>query len=237
MKHIIVGTAGHIDHGKTALIEALTGYNGDELEEEKKRGVTIDLSFSNMQKDDTNVAFIDVPGHEKLLKNMISGAFGFDLCLFVVAINEGIMPQTLEHLEVLNLLGVKDILFVMTKSDLIEANRIKKREQEIKELLKKYPKINLIGIKKTSIYDKKSIDELKNFLFNLKIEKDKKSEKFFRYYIDRVFSVKGFGEVVTGTVLNGSVEIGNKILVSELQFEVAELKEAQELHITNTELL
>ena len=221
MKHIIVGTAGHIDHGKTALIEALTGYNGDELEEEKKRGVTIDLSFSNMQKDDTNVAFIDVPGHEKLLKNMISGAFGFDLCLFVVAINEGIMPQTLEHLEVLNLLGVKDILFVMTKSDLIEANRIKKREQEIKELLKKYPKINLIGIKKTSIYDKKSIDELKNFLFNLKIEKDKKSEKFFRYYIDRVFSVKGFGEVVTGTVLNGSVEIGNKILVSELQLDVA----------------
>lgn len=220
MKYTIIGTAGHIDHGKTALIEALSGYNGDELEEEKKRGITIDLSFSNMQKGDTNIAFIDVPGHEKLLKNMISGAFGFDLSMFVIAANEGIMPQTVEHLEVLNLLGVKDILFVITKSDLTDEKTLTKREQEIEELLKRYPKINLVDIKKTSIYDKKSVDELKEFLFHLDIKRDEKIENFFRYYIDRVFSVKGFGEVVTGTVLNGSIETGKKVMISELQLEV-----------------
>ncbi|HIP45217.1 MAG TPA: GTP-binding protein, partial [Sulfurospirillum arcachonense] len=94
MKHIIIGTAGHVDHGKTALIEALTGFAGDTLEEEKKRGITINLSFSNLVNEDTNVAFIDVPGHEKLLKNMISGAFGFDAAMVVIDANEGVMPQT-----------------------------------------------------------------------------------------------------------------------------------------------
>ena len=220
LKHIIIGTAGHIDHGKTALIEALTGYNGDELEEEKQRGITIDLSFSNMQKGDKNIAFIDVPGHKKLIKNMISGAFGFDLCLFAVAANEGIMPQTIEHLEVLNFLGVKDILFVITKCDLVDENSIHQRKKEIKELLKNYPDINLFDIKKVSIKDKQSIDKLKEYLFSLKRDKEQVIEKFFRYYIDRVFSVKGFGEVVTGTVLNGNVKIDDKVLVSELGMEI-----------------
>ena len=219
-RYIIVGTAGHIDHGKTSLIEALSGYNGDELEEEKERGITIDLSFSNMQRDDTNVAFIDVPGHEKLVKNMISGAFGFDICMFCVAANEGIKPQTIEHLEVLNFLGIQDILFVITKCDLSDKNSIKKREFEVKELLKKYPKMNLLDIKKVSIKDKQSINKLKEYLFSFETNKDEREEKFFRYYIDRVFSVKGFGEVVTGTVLNGSIETGDKVLVSELGIEI-----------------
>ena len=219
-EYIIIGTAGHIDHGKTSLIEALSGYNGDELEEEKQRGITIDLSFSNMQRGDKNIAFIDVPGHKRLIKNMISGAFGFDLCLFTVAANEGIMPQTIEHLEVLNFLGVKDILFVITKCDLVDKNSITQREQEIKELLKNYPDTNLLDIKKVSVKDKQSINELKEYLFSLKRDKEQISEKFFRYYIDRVFSVKGFGEVVTGTVLNGFVKVNDKVLVSELGVEI-----------------
>jgi len=219
-RYIIIGTAGHIDHGKTALIEALSGYNGDELEEEKKRGITIDLSFSNIKKDDTNIAFIDVPGHEKLLKNMISGAFGFDLSLFVISAVEGIMPQTIEHLEVLNFLGIKEILFVITKCDLTNKTDIIKREDEIKKLLNNYPRLNLIDIKKCSIYDNKSINDLKEFLFQLQTKKSNSEEKFFRYYIDRVFSIKGFGEVVTGTVLNGKIKTGEKVLASELGQEI-----------------
>ena len=221
LQYTIVGTAGHIDHGKTSLIEALSGYNGDELEEERQRGITIDLSFSNMQKGSKNIAFIDVPGHKKLIKNMISGAFGFDLSLFVVAANEGIMPQTIEHLEVLNFLGVKEILFVITKCDLADKNLIAQREKEIKKLLEDYANFNLLEIKKVSIKDQKSINELKEYLFSLKRDKANIIEKFFRYYIDRVFSIKGFGEVVTGTVLNGSIEANDKVLVSELSKEIS----------------
>lgn len=117
MEYIIVGTAGHVDHGKTALITALTGFEGDSLEEEKRRGITINLSFSSMQNETKNVAFIDVPGHEKLLKNMIAGAFGFDASLVVIDANEGIMPQTREHLEILNLLHVKNIIVALTKKE------------------------------------------------------------------------------------------------------------------------
>ncbi|MDC7243348.1 MAG: GTP-binding protein, partial [Sphaerochaetaceae bacterium] len=106
MSNLIIGTAGHIDHGKTALIKALNGYEGDETKEEKERGITIDLSFSNLKRGHQNIAFIDVPGHEKLVKNMISGAFGFDYLLLVISAVEGIMPQTIEHVEIVNLLGI-----------------------------------------------------------------------------------------------------------------------------------
>ncbi len=120
MSNFIIGTCGHIDHGKTALIKALNGFEGDTTKEEKERGITIDLSFSNIAQDDKNIAFIDVPGHEKLVKNMIAGAFSFDCVLIVVSAVEGIKPQTVEHLEILNLLGVKNAVLVVTKKDLIE---------------------------------------------------------------------------------------------------------------------
>ena len=214
MRNIIIGTAGHVDHGKTSLIEAMTGYNGDELKEEKERGITIDLSFTNMKRDDINVAFIDVPGHEKLVKNMISGAFGFDASLFAIDANEGIMPQTIEHLEVLNILKVKNIIIALTKCDLADSETIQKRKQEIKDLIAKYKNLNLLDIFETSIYDKKSIEELKNYLFNLPPRKITHS-KFFRYYIDRVFSLKGIGTVVTGTVLSGKVKLKDKIYINE----------------------
>ncbi len=215
MNHIIVGTAGHIDHGKTALVESLTGYNGDELKEEKERGMTIDLSFSNLTDGETNVAFIDVPGHEKLIKNMISGAFGFDVSLFVIDANEGIMPQTIEHLEVLNFLDINDVIIVLSKCDLVSKDTIKKRKNEIQEYLKKYKNLNLLKILDTSIKDEKSIIKLKDFLLNLRLNKEKSIDSFFRYYIDRVFTAKGFGEVTTGTVLNGSIQKNEKVYVCE----------------------
>jgi len=215
LNHIIVGTAGHIDHGKTALVESLTGYNGDELKEEKERGMTIDLSFSNLTDGKTNVAFIDVPGHEKLIKNMISGAFGFDISLFVIDVNEGVMPQTIEHLEVLNFLDINDIIIVLSKCDLVSKDTIKKRKNEIQKYLKKYKNLNLLKIFDTSIKDEKSIIRLKDFLLNLRLNKKKPIDNFFRYYIDRVFTVKGFGEVTTGTVLNGSIQKNEKVYVCE----------------------
>jgi len=214
MRNIIIGTAGHVDHGKTSLIEAMTGYNGDELQEEKERGITIDLSFTNMKKDDVNVAFIDVPGHEKLVKNMISGAFGFDATLFAIDANEGVMPQTIEHLEVLNILRVKNIIVALTKCDLADKEIIEKRKREIKDLVSKYKNLKLLKIFETSIYDKNSIENLKEYLFNLP-PREINVSKFFRYYIDRVFSLKGIGTVVTGTVLSGEVKLKDKIYINE----------------------
>ncbi|WP_458700272.1 selenocysteine-specific translation elongation factor [Sulfurospirillum sp. 1307] len=219
MNYIIVGTAGHVDHGKTALIEALTGFSGDTLEEEKKRGITIDLSFSNLINEDTNVAFIDVPGHEKLLKNMIAGAFGFDASMVVIDANEGIMPQTNEHLEILNLLHVKHIIVALTKADLADNETIEKRAEEINEYFKTFSNLELKSIITVSIYDKNSIEKLKNELFSIPVE-PKPSNGLFRYYIDRSFSLAGVGTVVTGTVLDGTIKVGDKVFAPELNKEI-----------------
>jgi selenocysteine-specific elongation factor len=218
MNYIIVGTAGHVDHGKTALIEALSGFSGDSLDEEKRRGITIDLSFSHIQNENTNVAFIDVPGHEKLLKNMIAGAFGFDASLVVVDANEGLMPQTMEHLEILNLLHVSKIIIALTKSDLVDDEMLVKREMEIKEYIKTLENLEIFEIIPVSIYDENSIAKLKNILFSLPYVA-KKSNGLFRYYIDRSFSLAGVGQVVTGTVLDGTIKAGDKIFAPELNQE------------------
>ncbi len=216
MKDIIIGTAGHIDHGKTSLIEAMTGYNGDETQQEKEQGITIDLSFCNMRKDGINIAFIDVPGHEKLIKNMISGAFGFDAALLVVDAREGIMPQTEEHLTILKLLGIKRLIIVVTKSDLVDDEVLKEQIKNIKEFIdKEYSYFDIQAITSTSIYDKNSIDNLKDILFAIP-KKESKDFPFFRYYIDRLFSVKGIGTIVTGTVLSGVVGKKDKINVAQL---------------------
>ena len=213
---IILGTAGHIDHGKTALIEALTGYNGDELAEEKARGITIDLSFSNMRRDDRNVAFIDVPGHEKLIKNMISGAFGFDAALLVVDAVEGIMPQTREHLAVLDIVGVRRIVVALTKSDLAGKEQIARTRQAIEHTMQEhYPDTRLEAILPTSIHQPETIEALRKVLFALP-PRSTPDDPFFRYYIDRVFSPRGIGTVVTGTVLSGRVVKGDKLTVAEL---------------------
>jgi len=214
MQNLIIGTAGHIDHGKTSLIEALTGYFGDETKEEKERGITIDLSYSNMQRESKNISFIDVPGHEKLVKNMVSGAFSFDAALIVIAANDGIMPQTIEHIKVLNIVGLKQIIIALNKSDLADSNTLEQRAEEIEEFFKEYPNFEY-KIIPTSIYDEDSIENLKEELFSLP-PKEPTKDAFFRYYIDRIFSPKGIGTVTTGTVLNGEVKIGDKLNIAEL---------------------
>ena len=208
--NLIIGTAGHIDHGKTALIKELNGFEGDKLEEEKKRGITIDLSFSNLSKNEQNIAFIDVPGHENLVKTMISGAYGFDACLFVVAANDGLMPQSLEHLEVLNLLGVRSLVVALAKCDLADAKTIEVRKKEIINAVSGYENLSILEIFAVSVKDKESIDDLRNYLFTLR-PKNRDTEGVFRYYIDRVFSLKGIGNVVTGTVLEGAVTKNEKL--------------------------
>lgn len=218
MNYSIVGTAGHVDHGKTALITALTGFEGDTLEEEKRRGITINLSFSSMQNDKTNVAFIDVPGHEKLLKNMIAGAFGFDAALVVVDANEGMMPQTKEHLEILNLLHVKHILIALTKKDLATPEMLEQRKFEIVEHFKHLSHLHLLEIIPVSIYDATSIETLRKALYALPYV-PKKSNGLFRYYVDRSFSIAGAGTVVTGTVLDGTIKVGEKLYAPELEKE------------------
>ncbi|MBF7043652.1 GTP-binding protein, partial [Campylobacter volucris] len=148
MHSIIIGTAGHIDHGKTSLIKALNGFDGDDLKEEQEKKITINLSFSNLKNKDINISFIDVPGHENLIKTMISGAFGFRICMFVVDINEGLKAQSIEHLKILEFLGVKDLILVLTKIDLCE--NINQNQQILLDELKKY-KINILKIFPTSI--------------------------------------------------------------------------------------
>ena len=217
MSNIIIGTAGHIDHGKTALIRALNGFEGDSTNEEKQRGITIDLSFSNLTRAERNIAFIDVPGHEKLIKNMIAGAFGFDYVMLVVSSKEGLMPQTIEHIEILSLLGIKNLILVITKKDLVDEKTLKEQEDKIVEFLNEF-EFNIKFIKAVSIYDEKSIEDLKNTLFTIS-NSTKNEENFFRFYVDRVFSVKGSGTVVTGTVLGKKIELEEKIFIPHLQKE------------------
>lgn len=218
MTNFIIGTCGHIDHGKTSLIRALNGFEGDTTYEEQQRGITIDLSFSNMQKGHQNIAFIDVPGHEKLVKNMIAGAFGFDCVMIVISAAEGIKPQTVEHIEILNLLGVKNAVVVLTKKDLVDNASLEAKKEEISLFLKPY-NFNLLLFESVSIYDAHSIEELKSNLFKLNAQ-SKTQENFFRYYIDRVFSSKGTGTVVTGTVLGKPIQLNDKLYLCDLKKEV-----------------
>jgi selenocysteine-specific elongation factor len=216
MKELILGTAGHVDHGKTALIEALTGYNGDELAEEKARGITIDLSFSHMRRGEVNVAFIDVPGHERLVKTMVSGAFGFDAALLVVDAREGIMPQTREHLAVLEIVGVRRIVVALSKSDLATPQQRERSAETVASFLRDtHPRMEVEAILPTSIREPESIERLRELLFALPPRPLDEGE-FFRYYIDRVFSPRGVGTVVTGTVLSGAVAVGDRLNVAEL---------------------
>ncbi len=214
MSSYIIGTCGHIDHGKTSIIKAMNGFEGDTLKEEKERGITIDLSFSNISQGDKNIAFIDVPGHEKLVKNMISGAFGFDSVMIVISAAEGIKPQTVEHLEILKLLGVKDAVLVISKKDLVSEEELASKIVEIQVFIAKY-NFNIQAVVPVSIYDESSIEALKEKLFSLEL-KNREEENFFRLYIDRVFSIKGQGSVVTGTVLGKTITLRDKLFVCDI---------------------
>jgi selenocysteine-specific elongation factor len=232
MNNYIIGTCGHIDHGKTALIKALNGYEGDTTKEEQQRGITIDLSFSNISNGKQNIAFIDVPGHEKLVKNMIAGAFSFDCVMIVVSASEKIMPQTTEHLQILSLLGIKNAILTITKKDLIEEDALPSITKEIQEYVKEFG-FDLLFTKAVSIYDEKSIDVLKDKLFSLDAN-TKVEENFFRYYVDRVFSSQGSGTIVTGTVLGRPIKLNDKLFICDIKKD-AKVKNLQ-VHGTNSEI-
>ena len=210
MNHVIIGTAGHVDHGKTLLIKALTGIETDRLQEEKKRGITIELGFAHLDwEDGTQAGIVDVPGHEKFIKNMLAGAGGIDLAMLIVAADDGFMPQTLEHLDILTLLGIKDGCLVITKSDVVDPEWLDMMKEEIVERLEG---TFLEGkpIYAVSAYTGQGIPELKEALRGMVQRASVKNMRVpFRLPVDRVFSVDGFGTVVTGTLIEGSMHEGD----------------------------
>ncbi|MEG2143990.1 MAG: selenocysteine-specific translation elongation factor, partial [Oscillospiraceae bacterium] len=214
MKHVIIGTAGHVDHGKTSLIKAITGINADRLKEEQKRGITIELGFAHIDLgDDISAGIVDVPGHEAFIKNMLMGAGGIDLAMLIVAADEGFMPQTIEHLEILTLLGIKKGVVVITKTDLAEPEFVEMVREDVKEHTKGTFLENC-PIVAVSAYTGENIELLKTTLKALIYEvEDKNSHSPFRLPIDRVFSIEGFGTVVTGTLTDGRVNVGDEITV------------------------
>ena len=214
MQYLIVGTAGHIDHGKTRLVQALTGTNADRLKEEQQRGITIDLGFAHTHIGDFHVGFVDVPGHERFIKNMLAGIAGIQLVLLVVAADESIMPQTREHFEILRLLGIGDGIVVLTKSDLVDSELVDLVRAELKEFLdgtflEDAPMVSIDSHSGRGIKDLRSI--LEERLSRLHSIPHLGSQYAFRLPIDRVFSLRGFGTVVTGTTWQGMVRPEEKV--------------------------
>lgn len=207
---IIVGTAGHIDHGKTSLVKALTGIDADRLPEEKRRGITVDLGFAEMTLGDVHFGFVDVPGHERFVKNMLAGASGIDIVLLVVAADEGVMPQTREHFDICRLLGVENGAIALTKTDLVDDETIELAKLDVAELvagsfLENAPVVEV------SSRSGQGIDHLKETLVELgRTVKKRDNRLIVRLPIDRSFSVKGFGAVVTGTLASGTIKEGDE---------------------------
>jgi len=234
MKSIIIGTAGHIDHGKTALVKALTGIDADRLEEEKRRGITIDLGFAHMDllapNDETTsgetlrLGFVDVPGHERFVRNMLAGVAGIDLVLLVIAADEGIKPQTREHFDILQLLGVRRGITVLTKSDAVDAETLEIVRLEVQEFLRgtflDQPSLDQSrldqpkSILAVSALTGAGLEELKRAMASAAAEvQPRDSHAIARLPIDRVFTMKGFGTVVTGTLVAGTVRRDDELEV------------------------
>jgi selenocysteine-specific elongation factor len=212
MKHIIIGTAGHIDHGKTTLIKALTGRETDTLQEEKNRGISINLGFTYFDLPSSRRAgIIDVPGHEKFIKNMLAGISSIDVVLLVIAADEGIMPQTREHFEILKLLNIKKGIVVLTKADLVEADWLEMIKEDIKEEFKG-TFLEGAPIHAVSSRTRMGFEELIKDIDDITEEVEAKdTEGHFRLPVDRAFSVSGFGTVVTGTIISGKVSLGDTV--------------------------
>jgi len=214
MKQVILGTAGHIDHGKTSLIKALTGIDTDRLKEEKERGITIELGFAHLKLPSGQLlGIVDVPGHEKFVKNMVAGATGIDLVALVIAADEGVMPQTKEHLEICKLLDVKSGMVVLTKIDMVDGAWLDLVREDVTAylsgtFLESAPVIEVSSVTGDGIEDLvKAIDDLVKWI------PERDPGNFFRMPIDRVFTMKGFGTVVTGTTVSGSINIGDDVTV------------------------
>lgn len=207
-RNIVVGTAGHIDHGKSALVEALTGTHPDRLEEEKRRGITLDIGFAFLQIQDLHIGFVDVPGHERFVRNMLAGACGFDLVLLVIAADESIKPQTREHFEICKLLGIPRGIVALTKCDLVDPEVLELVRLETEEFVRgsfldgpEGPCIVTVSAKTGA-----GLDELRRQLYRVASETPaRSSSRYFRMPIDRAFAMRGFGTVVTGTIREGQV--------------------------------
>src|SRR5512136_2549864 len=214
MKHVILGTAGHIDHGKTSLVKALTGVNTDRLKEEKERGITIELGFTFLDlPSGVRLGIIDVPGHEKFVKHMVAGAWGIDLVALVIAADEGVMPQTREHLDICKLLRVKKGLVVLTKIDLVDRELSEMVKEEVSEIVQD-TFLRDAPILTVSSVTGEGIPQLLSTLDDLSQEiRERSSDGLFRLPIDRVFVMKGFGTVVTGTMISGSLTLGETVQV------------------------
>lgn len=221
MKNIIIGTAGHIDHGKTTLVKFLTGKNTDTLPDEKRRGITIDIGFSYLDLGNGKKAgVIDVPGHEKFIKNMTAGVSGIDYLILTAACDDGVMPQTEEHFKIAELLGIKQGIIVLTKTDLADEERIKEVREQLKTLVKNSFLENA-ETAEVSIKNPSSYENLKNIIIKdiNSLQISERENEPFRMYIDRCFSVKGFGTVVTGTSLAGKISVGDIINIYPLKIK------------------
>ena len=214
MKNVILGTAGHIDHGKTTLIKALTGRETDNLKEEKQRGISINLGFTYFDlPSKKRVGIVDVPGHEKFIKNMLAGACGIDIVLLVIAADEGVMPQTIEHLDILNYLDVKKGIIVLTKCDLVDEEFIELVKDDIREKTKRLF-IEGAPIVEVDSVSRRGLDELVQKIDEISEDiEEKKTDAPSRMSIDRVFSLKGFGTIVTGTLIEGKISVDDEMTI------------------------
>jgi selenocysteine-specific elongation factor len=211
MRNVVVGTAGHIDHGKSALVEALTGTHPDRLEEEKRRGITLDIGFAFLQLGDISIGFVDVPGHERFVRNMLAGASGFDLVLLVIAADESIKPQTREHFEICKLLRIPRGLVVLTKCDLVDPEVLELVRLETEEFIRG-SFLEGAPIVPVSAKTGAGLDELRRQLARIAGETPPKdASRYFRLPIDRAFAMKGFGTVVTGTLIAGQVKAEDQV--------------------------
>ncbi len=214
MKQIILGTAGHIDHGKTTLIKALTGTDTDRLKEEKLRGITIELGFASLDlPSGQHLGIVDVPGHEKFVKNMVAGATGIDIVVMVIAADEGVMPQTREHMEICTLLGVKYGFVVLTKTDLVDEEWLELAMEDVKDFIRGtfLEDTPIIPVSSTTgdgipVFIQ-TLDELSTQI------PDRSSSGLFRLPVDRVFTMKGFGTVITGSLISGRIQVGDTIMI------------------------
>lgn len=207
---VVIGTAGHIDHGKTTLVRALTGVDTDRLPDEKRRGITIDIGFAELRAGDESVSFIDVPGHERFVRNMLAGASGIDVVMLIVAADDGVMPQTREHFEICRLLGSQAGVIVITKASLVESEMIDLVRDEVNELVAGSFLENA-SVFVTDAQTMRGIDDLRKHLLKFSCDRTAALHKAFRLPIDRVFSQKGFGTIVTGTVAAGRIREGDEV--------------------------
>ena len=214
MKQIILGTAGHIDHGKTSLVRAVTGIDTDRLKEEKERGITIELGFAHLDlPNGQHIGVVDVPGHEKFVKNMVAGATGIDIVAMVIAADEGVMPQTREHMEICTLLGVQHGLVALTKVDMVDEEMLELAQEDVKEFtrgsfLENAPIIPVSAVTGQGVPEfVRAVEAL------AKEVPDRPPSTLFRLPVDRVFTMKGFGTVITGTLVSGRVQVGDPVMV------------------------